>query len=149
MSEMQPDLNQVDLVVGDMEATIAFYRALGVEIPEEAIWRTPSGPHHVDFTTPSGLIVHFDSTALAKVYDQGWQAPSGTGTRNVLSFRVSSREDVDRIHDKLADLGHRSSQPPYDAFWGARFAIVEDPDGNAIGIMSPSDPTRRMTPPDL
>jgi uncharacterized glyoxalase superfamily protein PhnB len=34
-------------------------------------------------------------------------------------------------------------QPPYDAFWGARYAVVSDPDGNAVGIMSPIDPDRR------
>jgi len=43
-----PDLFLVDLVARDMEATIAFYRALGVEIPEAAIWRTATGIHHVD-----------------------------------------------------------------------------------------------------
>jgi hypothetical protein len=32
---------------------------------------------------------------------------------------------------------------PYDAFWGARYAIVEDAGGNAVGIMSPVDPARR------
>jgi uncharacterized glyoxalase superfamily protein PhnB len=56
---------------------------------------------------------------------------------------------VDRIHDVLEGLGHRSSQPPYDTFWGARYAIVEDPDGNHVGVMSPSDPDRRRAPPDL
>jgi uncharacterized glyoxalase superfamily protein PhnB len=98
---------------------------------------------------PGGLIVHFDSAALATSYNRGWREPSGTGTRSVLSFKLSSREEVDRIHDELAGLGHRSSQPPYDAFWGARYAIVEDPDGNHIGLMSASDPTRRGAPPDL
>ena len=146
---MRPDLNQLDLVVRDMEATVAFYRALGVEIPEAAIWRTRTGVHHVDITMPGGLIVHFDSAALAKAYDRGWREPSGSGTRNVLSFKVSSRDEVDRIHDKLAGLGHRSSQPPYDAFWGARYAIVEDPDGNHIGLMSESDANRRGAPPDI
>jgi uncharacterized glyoxalase superfamily protein PhnB len=146
---MQPDLNQIDLVVGDMDATIAFYRAVGVEIPEQAIWRTPSGAHHVDITMPGGLIVHFDSAALAKFYDRGWREPSGTGTRNVLTFKVGSRKDVDRIHAALTGLGHCSSQPPYDTFWGARYAIVEDPDGNHVGVMSESDPARRGAPPDL
>jgi uncharacterized glyoxalase superfamily protein PhnB len=115
----QPDLNQIDLVVRDMDAAIAFYRALGVDIPEAAIWRTATGAHHVDLTMPGGLIVHFDSAALAQVYDRGWREPSGTGTRNVLSFKVSSREEVDRIHDRLTGLGHPSAQPPYDAFWGS------------------------------
>ena len=146
---MQPDLNQIDLVVRDMEATIAFYRALGVDIPESAIWRTETGIHHVDLAMPGGLILHFDSASLAKVYDRGWREPSGTGTRNVLSFKVSSRDDVDRIYDRLTGLGYSSAQPPYDAFWGARYAIVEDPDGNHVGIMSPSDPARRAAPPEI
>lgn len=146
---MPPDLNLLDLVTADMDATIAFYRALGVDIPETAIWRTPSGAHHVDITMPGGLQVHFDSAALAKFYNQGWQDPTGSGSRIVIGFRVSTRDDVDRTHSTLTSLGHRSSQPPYDAFWGARYAIVEDPDGNYVGIMSESDPTRRGGPPNL
>jgi len=98
---------------------------------------------------PGGLALRFDSTALAKAYDRGWREPSGSGTRNVLTFKVPSREDVDRIHNKLTGLGHESSQPPYDTFWGSRYAIVEDPDGNHIGLMSAPDPSRRTAPPDL
>jgi uncharacterized glyoxalase superfamily protein PhnB len=144
-----PDLNLLDLVTADMDATIAFYRALGVDIPETAIWRTPSGAHHVDITMPGGLTVHFDSPALAKVYNAGWREPTGSGSRVVIGFRVASRDDVDRVHRTLTDLGHRSSQPPYDAFWGARYAIVADPDGNHVGIMSPPDPDRRGAPPNI
>jgi uncharacterized glyoxalase superfamily protein PhnB len=146
---MKVDLNQIDLVVRDMDAAIAFYRALGMEIPDSAIWRTPSGVHHVDVTMPGGLKVHFDSPALAKVYNKGWREPTGPGTRTVLTFHVESREEVDRLHAKLTGLGHKSSQPPFDAFWGARYAIVEDPDGNPIGVMSPSDRSRGGAPPSL
>lgn len=146
---MPIDLDQIDLVARDMEASLAFYRALGVDIPESAVWRTATGAHHVDLTMPSGLILHWDSEALAKIYDRGWQAPTGSGTRSVLSFKVASREEVDRIHDHLVSLGHPSAQPPYDTFWGARYAIVEDPDGHHVGIMSPSDPARRTGPPNL
>ncbi len=146
---MTPDLNLVDLVVRDMEATIAFYRALGVDIPEKAIWRTKSGAHHVDLTMPGGVTLHFDSPTLAKFYDRGWKEPTGSGTRNVLSFRMESREAVDATHAKLTGLGYASAQPPYDTFWGARYAIVEDPDGNHVGLMSESDPARRGAPPDL
>jgi uncharacterized glyoxalase superfamily protein PhnB len=145
----QPDLKQIDLVARDMESTLAFYRALGVEIPEEVVWRTPTGIHHVDITMPGGLIVHFDSPALARVYDAGWREPGEGGPRIVLSFHVGARETVDRIHAALTALGHPSAQPPYDAFWGARYAIVEDPDGNHVGVMSASDPARRAPPPDL
>jgi Glyoxalase/Bleomycin resistance protein/Dioxygenase superfamily len=43
----------------------------------------------------------------------------------------------------ITAAGYRGQQPPYDAFWGARYAVIEDPDGNAVGIMSPVDPDRR------
>jgi hypothetical protein len=43
--------------------------------------------------------------------------------------------------------GYRAQQAPYDAFWGARYAIVEDPDGNAIGLMGPADADSRYWPP--
>ena len=144
-----PDLHLLDLVTANMDATIAFYRALGVAIPEMAVWRTASGPHHVDITMPGGMTIHFDSPALAKVYNRGWREPTGAGSRVIIGFRVASRDDVDHTHSRLTALGHRSSQPPYDAFWGARYAIVEDPDGNHVGIMSPLDPARKSTPPAL
>jgi uncharacterized glyoxalase superfamily protein PhnB len=48
---------------------------------------------------------------------------------------------------RFASAGYRGLQLPFDAFWGARYAIVEDPDGIAIGLMSPIDPTRRTAPP--
>jgi uncharacterized glyoxalase superfamily protein PhnB len=146
---MKPDLNQIDFVVRDMEKTIAFYQALGLEIPDSAIWRTASGIHHVDVTMPGGLVLHFDSPALAKAYNRGWREPTGSGTRIVVSAKVGSREDVDRLHEKMTKLGHKSAQPPFDAFWGARYAIIEDPDGTHIGIMSPADPNKRSTPPDI
>jgi uncharacterized glyoxalase superfamily protein PhnB len=146
---MKLDFKQIDLVVGDMEATLAFYRALGVDIPEDAIWRTPSGAHHVDLTMPGGMVLHFDSAALARIYNRGWVAPTESGSRNVFTFNVESREDVDRIHDRLVSLNYRSSQPPYDTFWGSRYAIINDPDGNNVGVMSPSEPDRRSPPPDI
>ena len=75
MADQQPRFDQVNLVVRDMDATLAFYRKVG-----------------------------------------------------------------------LTAAGYAGSQPPYDAFWGARYAIVEDPDGNDVGLMSPIDAQRRFVP---
>ncbi|HZA78108.1 MAG TPA: VOC family protein, partial [Acidimicrobiales bacterium] len=57
-----------------------------------------------------------------------------------------SREAVDELYAKVAAAGYASRQPPYDAFWGARYAVVADPEGNDVGLMSPIDPERRYTP---
>jgi hypothetical protein len=42
MTNQQPVLALLDLVVRDMDATLAFYRRLGLEIPDHAVWRTAS-----------------------------------------------------------------------------------------------------------
>jgi hypothetical protein len=54
---------------------------------------------------------------------------------------------VDEIYTDLTAVGYGSHQPPYDAFWGAHYAIIDDPDGNRVGIMSPEDPQRKFWPP--
>lgn len=140
-----PVLEQLNLIVGDMDASLAFYRALGID----GVWRTGGAPHHVEVEQPNGFELAIDTPTLAKVYDRGWTEASRRGVRSVLGVRVATREEVDRLHEKLTALGHPSAQPPYDTFWGSRFAIVEDPDGNHVGIMSPPDPARRSEPPAL
>ena len=53
---------------------------------------------------------------------------------------------VDRIYTDLMSAGYTGQQPPYDGFMGARYAVAVDPDGNAVGLMSPIDPARRASP---
>jgi catechol 2,3-dioxygenase-like lactoylglutathione lyase family enzyme len=85
-----PLLNQLDLVVRDIDATVAFYRRLGLDIPESAVWRTASGAHHVDLTLPNGFHLHFDSLALTRYFDSGWR-DAASATTNVVGFAVASR----------------------------------------------------------
>jgi catechol 2,3-dioxygenase-like lactoylglutathione lyase family enzyme len=139
--EPGPVLNQINVVVRDMEAMTAFYRRLGVRIDN------PSAPwdrHHRTAATPGGLDLDLDSREFAAVWNRGWSA---TNTGVVIGFRVADREAVDQTYQALTDAGYVGQQPPYDAFWGARYAVVEDPDGNAVGLMSPLDPARRTPPP--
>ena len=149
MSDQTPILNQLDIVSRDVDAAVAFYRCLGLDIPDHTIWRTASGAHHVDLLLPNGFHLHVDSVALAKKFDAGWPEGSGDGAKAVIGFAVASREDVDKRYEKLAAAGYTGRQPPYDTFWGARYAIVEDPDGNHVGLMSPMDPERRGPPPNI
>jgi catechol 2,3-dioxygenase-like lactoylglutathione lyase family enzyme len=141
-----PVFNQFNIVVSDMDASIAFYRRLGLTIEDtDPQW----GQHHRNVTQPDGIDLDLDSIAFARQWNRGWPEAAG-GRTGVLSFRVDTRDTVDTIYDDLVGAGYTGQQPPYDAFWGARFAIVEDPDGNAIGLMSPIDPARRsadVTPP--
>lgn len=146
--ESEARLDGLNLVVRDMDATLAFYRRLGVEIPEESVWRSGGAAHHVDLTLPGGLGLDFDSADLARHYNAGFDDTRG-GSGTLIGFRVATREAVDARYAELTSAGYDGLQPPYDTFWGARYAIVEDPDGRSVGIMSPVDPGRRTRPPDL
>lgn len=143
----QPQLSQLNLVTNDMESTLAFYRLLGIEIPEDAVWRTVSGVHHVGLALPNGFGLDFDSPALANVYDAAGNRPHGPGS--VIGFTLDTRAAVDEMYTRLTNAGHSGLQPPFDAFWGARYAIVEDPNGNHVGLMSPIDPVQRSAGPEL
>lgn len=149
MSDIRPQFTGLNLVAEHFAATVAFYRLLGVDIPEDKIWRTDSGSHHTE-GVPIGEAaeVEIDSAALAGVYHTGYRILP-TRPTTVLGFHVPSREAVDAVHAKIVGAGHPSRQDPYDTFWGARYAIVADPDGRDIGLMSPSDPSKRSAPPDL
>jgi len=82
---------------------------------------------------------------MASIWHASWRE-GRAGSRAVVGFSLPSREAVDERYAKLTSVGYASRQPPYDAFWGARYAIVQDPDGNDVGLMSPIDPARRFTP---
>jgi catechol 2,3-dioxygenase-like lactoylglutathione lyase family enzyme len=152
MDRTRPTLNQLNIVSGNVDASIAFYRRLGVDIPDPRIWRTPTGVHHVsaiEADSPEAATLDLDSTAFAQIWNKGWAGHKDLAGRVVVGFSVNSREEVDRLYGEMTAAGHRGLQAPWDAFWGARYAIVEDPDGIAVGLMSPTSAKHRAPPPEV
>ena len=143
MTDSPPVLNQLNIVCKDFDATVAFYRRLGLSIPDGV---AHDGIRHAEVTLGSGLTLEFDNHTLARTYNAAWRgAESGSST--LIGFSLPSREAVDRLYSELTMAGYAPRQPPYDAFWGARYAIIADPNGNDVGLMSPIDPARRSWPP--
>ena len=152
MDRTPPTLNQLNIVSGNVDASIAFYRRLGVDIPDPRIWRTATGAHHVsaiEADSAEAATLDLDSTAFAQKWNKGWAGRQDLAGRVVVGFSVSSREEVDRLYGEMTVAGHRGLQAPWDAFWGARYAIVEDPDGIAVGLMSPISAKHRAPPPEV
>jgi catechol 2,3-dioxygenase-like lactoylglutathione lyase family enzyme len=148
----KPTLDQINLVCSDVSASIAFYRRLGVEIPDAMVWSTPTGAHHVTAGNPSAeqtIAFDLDSTAFAQRWNSGWKGRTDLRGRVVVGFSVSTRTDVDEVFRDMTAAGYRGLQKPHDAFWGARHAIIEDPDGIAVGVMSPVSPDRKSPPPEV
>ena len=144
MTQKRPVLDSINIVVRDVDAAVTFYQKLGMDIPQTL----PEWQLHHRTAAVDGEIdvaVDFDSSEFAAQWNAGWPAET-TGV--VIGFRIASREEVDALYQELTGAGHVGQQPPYDAFWGARYAIVLDPSGNSVGLMSPVDPARRTRPPN-
>lgn len=130
----KPNLTQINLVATDVERTVDFYRRLGLDIPDLGDeWQD----HHRSAILPGGFDLDIDSKPFARIWDRGWSSEHRMG---VLGFRLSTRDGVDQLYRTMIDAGYVGEQPPYDAFWGSRYAVIQDPDGNAVGLMSPRDP---------
>ena len=136
-------LDQVNLIVRDVETSRNFYSRLGLDFGDvrDPVW----DDHHVsaEHGEHSPIDVDLDSTSFVQKWDAGW--PGGSGV--VIGFKVDSRQEVDALVASLAAEGVAVQQEPFDAFWGARYAVVSDPDGNGVGIMSPVDPATRGEAP--
>jgi len=138
-----PDLHMLNVVVGDMAASVEFYRRLGVPVPDGA---DPTSVH-VQLRMPSGFSLELDTAASARLWHAGGRSdPASVSV--VIGFALPDRQAVDQRYDELTAAGHAGRQPPFDAFWGARYAIVADPDGNDVGLMSPIDEELRTWPPE-
>jgi catechol 2,3-dioxygenase-like lactoylglutathione lyase family enzyme len=86
--------DQLNLVVTDMDATVAFYRKLGLTIPgTDPRWQR----HHRAAALPGGIDLDLDSSEFAGHWNHGWRG--GTG---VLGFKAGSRARVDEIYADLA-----------------------------------------------
>ncbi|MGH2584535.1 MAG: VOC family protein [Dehalococcoidia bacterium] len=129
---MQARLDAIGLVVEDMARSLAFYRHLGLEVPPEADQQP-----HVEATLPGGLRLLWDTVETIRSFDPDWTPPSG-GQRMGLAFRLDTPADVDRTYAETVSLGYEGHKAPWDAFWGQRYALIRDPDGNGVDLFAPS-----------
>ncbi len=127
---MTTRLDLVGIVVADMARSLAFYRLLGIDLPSDAD-REP----HVDAGLPGGLRIAWDTIDTVRSFDPGW-APASGGSRMSLAFACDDPADVDATYARLVAAGHEGHLEPWDAFWGMRYAVLHDPDGNSIDLFA-------------
>ena len=139
----RPVFNQLNIVVRDMDAAVRFYCQLGLDISLTAgDWPPGSGARHVNGQPGGGAHLDLDNGEMTRIW-AGQELEPGVA---VIGFCVPSRDAVDDKFAELTAAGYRGRRQPYDAFFGSRYAIVEDPDGHCIGLMSPADPELRYAP---
>jgi uncharacterized glyoxalase superfamily protein PhnB len=128
-----PKFDVIGLIVQSMDAAIDFYSKLGIEFPDPP---DPEGHGHVEANLPGGIRLALDTAASVKEFDPDWKPVTG-GHQIALAFLCDSPADVDAVYQRLVSEGAGSYKEPWDAFWGQRYAQVEDPDGNIIDLFAP------------
>lgn len=127
---MTPQLDMIGLVASDLPRTLAFYRALGVDLPPAA-----DAEPHVEVTLPGGLRLAWDSVDVIRSFDPDWAPPTG-GHRAALAFRCADAAEVDAVYARMVEAGFAGHLAPWDAVWGQRYAVLHDPDGTAVDLFA-------------
>ena len=123
-----PDM--IGIVVADLPRAIRFYRLIGLAFPDVA-----PGEDFVQVSTGNGYRISLNSQELDKSLTPNWEP--ARGQRVTLAFRCDSPAHVDATFRAVVEAGHEGLKAPWDAFWGQRYAMVQDPDGAVISLFAP------------
>ena len=121
-----PQLDAFGIVASDLERSRAFYRLLGVEIAE--------GDDHVEAKLPNGFRLMFDTEDVIRSFRPDWTRD--TGNQFALAFACASPAEVDETYARVVEAGFHGEKEPWDAFWGHRYAQLQDPDGVGIDLFA-------------
>jgi len=121
-----PQLNAIGIVASDMADSIRFYRLLGLDVPE-----TP-GEGHVDTFLPNGVRFMLDTEETLLSFRPDWKRE--TGNQISLAFECESPAEVDQMYTRATEAGFHGEKEPWDAFWGQRYAQLQDPNGVPVDL---------------
>jgi uncharacterized glyoxalase superfamily protein PhnB len=77
----------------------------------------------------------WDTIDVIRSFDPGWTPPTG-GHGPGLAFTCETPAEVDSTYSALVDAGYHGHLEAWDAFWGQRYAVVHDPDGNSVDLFA-------------
>jgi uncharacterized glyoxalase superfamily protein PhnB len=120
------NLNAMGIVVSNLERSLAFYRLLGLDLPE-----TP-GEGHIETTLANGARLMFDTEEVVKSFQPDWTRQ--TGNQLSLAFECAGPAEVDATYTRMVEAGFDGEKEPWDAFWGQRYAQLADPDGVPVDL---------------
>lgn len=121
-----PTLNAIGIASSDMARSIAFYRALGFDVPD-----TPD-EGHIDTFLPNGVRFMLDSEDVIRSFLPDWTREDGNQVS--LALECASPAEVDDVYTRVVAAGFEGEKEPWEAFWGQRYALLIDPDGVRINL---------------
>ena len=120
-------LNAVGVSSKDLRKTVEFYTLLGFEFPE-----FHDDEQHLEPVTSDGSArLMIDSHELVSGLLGEEPRP---GNHSSFALQYDSSDEVDEAAAQIKKAGFTVVSEPWDAFWGQRYAIVQDPDGYKVDL---------------
>ena len=123
----------IDIVVADMARALGFYRTLGLTVPD-----MQDDEVQIQVPTPGGATLGFLTEAMMKQAYPDWAQP--VGQRVTFACRCDSAQELDETYARVIGAGYEGRREPWDAFWGQRYAMLSDPDGNRVDLFAAISP---------
>lgn len=117
MSRHAESISAITLITGDMEASVAFYAVLDLEVVFGG-----AADMFTTFKVSEGQFLNLQ-------IDSSWRSPERVWGRFILWV-----DDVDAVHEAFVTAGYSPSMAPADAPWGERYFHIVDPAGHEVSI---------------
>lgn len=120
-------IDAVGISSTDLTRTVAFYKLLGFQFGEY-----DPNEQHLEPLTPDGSArLMIDAASLLESILGEAPRP---GNHSSFAVLYDLPAEVDRVAAAVKAAGHTVPAEPWDAEWGQRYAIVQDPDGYRVDL---------------
>lgn len=124
-------LGCIGIFVRDLPTSLAFYRRLGLAIPENA-----GGSYDYRLQLPNKQVLFWETYGAVRAFDPEWQ-PSTGNRRVVLEFGFATARALNDKYAELTAASYEGYLAPFSFNNGVRYALIKDPDGNEVGLRYP------------
>lgn len=115
-------------MVSDLETSVSFYEALGLEC-------TMHTSRRAEFETETCSLVLEEDYDPETLEEYGLEEPGADrGSGTILVLEVDSVEDA---FERAKDAGATVLRPPREEEWGEKLCLIEDPDGYVVELVRP------------
>ncbi|PIZ62380.1 glyoxalase [Candidatus Roizmanbacteria bacterium CG_4_10_14_0_2_um_filter_39_13] len=126
------NLNAVGIASSNIKKTLEFYELLGFEFGK------PMGDHYESLVASSSVKLMIDGKETIKNIIGEDPKP---GNHSSFAIQYDSPQEVNDVVSKIQQSGFIIFKEPWDAFWGQRYAVVEDPDGYKVDLYAQLEKT--------
>lgn len=120
-------LNAIGVTTSNLTKTVQFYSLLGFNFPEFK----EDEDHLEPETQHGGARLMIDSKKLITEIMGEEPRPSN---HSAFAVEYDSPDEVNTVAQHIEKSGFKIVKEPWDAFWGQRYCIVEDPDGYKVDL---------------